>query len=67
MKYKVCPLCNSALDFGEKCECRLAKEEKTNEVSENNKPSEVSEGGGVDSRSDVLVMLRLLQDELRRT
>lgn len=65
MKYKVCPLCDSALDFGEKCECQNAKEEEINEVSENNKPSEVSEGGNNDSCDNVLVMLRGLVQQLR--
>ena len=65
MKYKVCPLCDSTLDFGERCTCRDIKtEEKGNEIA-NSKPSEVSEGGNNDSCDNVLVMLRSLMQQLR--
>ena len=64
MKYKVCPLCDSALDFGEKCECKNAKEEERYGI-QNNKPSEISEGGNNDSCDNVLVMLRGLVQQLR--
>ncbi len=63
MKYKVCPLCDSALDFGEKCECQNTKEEERDEI-QNSKPFEVSEGSDNDNRDNVLVMLRMLQSQL---
>jgi len=34
MQYVTCPLCNSNLDFGEKCDCQEKREEKAKKISD---------------------------------
>lgn len=47
MKYEVCPLCGSALDFGEKCDCETENEKEKSEPPHSNVNSSPFKSGYV--------------------